>query len=181
MVVDEVFAAQENGSETGNDGNGETGLREALDLNFGGKGFDKNSGEEEGENTGERGGGILVSSVPFKSLGDPPFVTLFIEVLNRRNDRRPLLWLLLRLLRPDASVIKFSSEAAERFRPLDGNEKRRERGSCAFGGRFGRLRELDFESLIAPHGVGSVVPEDFGEALVDLHRNWYGFEDRWRD
>jgi hypothetical protein len=47
MLVDEAFAAEEKGSGTGREDIGETGLREALGLNFGGNGFDKNSGDEE--------------------------------------------------------------------------------------------------------------------------------------
>jgi len=49
MLVDDAFAAEENGSDTGRDGKGQTGLLEILDLNFGGNGLDKNSGDEEGE------------------------------------------------------------------------------------------------------------------------------------
>ena len=57
MLVDEAFAAEENGSVTGRDGKGETGLLEDVVLNIGGNGLDKNNGDEEVKNTGERGSG----------------------------------------------------------------------------------------------------------------------------
>jgi hypothetical protein len=110
MLVDEAFVAEENGSEMGKDGKGETGLREALDLNFGGNGLDKNSGDEEGKNTGERGG-MPVASVPFASLGDVPFETLALKVFSSRNDRFFPLRLLLRLLLPDLSLTEVSENA----------------------------------------------------------------------
>jgi hypothetical protein len=76
MLVDEGFAGEEKGSETGRDDRGKTSLR---DLKFGGKGLDKNSGDEEGENMRERESGTFVASVPLESPGDAPFELLVLE------------------------------------------------------------------------------------------------------
>jgi hypothetical protein len=166
MLVDEGFAAEEKGSEAGRDGRGKTSLREVLDLKFGGKGLDKNSGDE-GENMGERESGTFVASVPLESLGDAPFEVLVLEILSPRNDLP--LRLLLRLLFPDTPPIE-ASERIERVRPLAGSESRRGGGSCDRSGRFGRLSELDLESRIDLCPSAQFALEAIGgETLGDFH------------
>jgi hypothetical protein len=168
MLVNEAFAAKENGSVKGRDGKGETGLRESVVLNFGGKGLDKNNGDEEDENTGERGSGRTVVSVS-SSLGEIRFEALLFNVLSPRSDRFLLLRLLLRLLLPDTSPIEGEEDVGS-FGPLNGSESRRGRGSCDFCGRFGRLSEFDFESLIVIRVLPSPTLDDLcGEMLGDFH------------
>ena len=96
------------------------------------------------------------------------------DALSPPSDGFLLLRLLLRLLLPDASPIE-GSEYVERFVPFSGSDSRRVRGSCDFCGRFGRLSELDFESLIVIRVPPSTTLDDLGgEMLGDFHWGWYG-------
>ena len=126
MLVHEALTAGGNGSVIGRDGSGENDFCEALDLNLGGKGLDKNSGDEEGKNTGERGCEKSVTAVPLTRLGATPFEARSFEVLSPRRNRFLLLRLLLRLLSPDPSPIE-DSDGDGSLVPLDGSENRRGR------------------------------------------------------
>jgi len=159
MFIDEAFAAEDNGSVTGRGGKGESGLRKGVVLNFSGIGLDKNNGDED-DNTGEHVSRRCEAAVLLTRLGEIPFEALLFDTLSPRSDRFLLLRLVLRLLLPDTSPIE-GLECVERIVPLNSSENRRGRGSCDFCGRFGRLSESDFESLIVIRVPPSPPPDDF--------------------
>lgn len=98
--MEDAFAAEENGSFTAREGGV---LRDTLNL--GGNGFDKNKGEEEGENTGDKGSGTFVS--PEMSRTPKDSLLVVPRPLNRRIDFFPLR-LLLRLRFPDPPATAIS-------------------------------------------------------------------------